>query len=254
MSTSNVPILPPSSTTPFQKLTHLLGAHEKLWIVLALAVASLLVVGKVENMISAHDQKVLSVKEAQLQATVDKNAILAKAAQEAAAQSAAATSQAIAANAQLAQANQALVSALTKQQAVDRTLPPAALAQRIQTLSDAPAGSVVPGSGGYIMTQDSAVHVAVALESVPALIAELKNAQQQFANEKAALDASAKDAATAHEQVGGLQTQLKQADGVCEAKIAVVKDKARKSKLKWFIGGYIGGLITRPALKLFTGI
>jgi len=230
-------------------------AHEHLLIVLLLVGAALYGARKVENIVSAHDQHVLAVRQTELAATVASNAQKTASEKQADADRQAALDAAARANAQLEATNRILADALSKQKQIDQTLPPPQLAVRIEQLSGAPTGSVTPtADNGYKVTQSAAVAVAQTLEENLVLKQQLSNSKSETANTQKALDASTKDVAASHEVIGGLQTQLKQADGVCQQQIKVEKDKARKGKVKWFIGGWITGVLTRPALKLLTGI
>ena len=222
--------------------------HEKLLLAGLAALVLWYGIGRAEGVIKAHDQHNLAVAQATLAATTAHNVILDAQAQRDTAAATAATQAATAANLRLAASNATLAAALSKQQAADKTLPPPALAQRIQMLAGAPAGSVIPGPGGYIVTQDGAVQIAVTLESVPTLITQLKNTQDMARNTQTALDARSKEATDLHEQVGGLKTQLVQADGVCTDRLKVQHDKDRSTGNKKAIFGAILGFIAHAML------
>lgn len=222
--------------------------HEKLLLAGLAALVLWYGIGKVEAVITAHDQHNLTVAQATLAATAAHNATLDAQAQRDTAAAQAATQAATQANLRLAASNAALAAALSKQQAADRTLPPPALAQRIEMLAGAPAGSMAPGPGGYTLTQDGAVQIAVALESVPTLIAQLKNTQDMARNTQAALDARTKEATDLHGEVGGLKTQLTQADVVCTDKLKVQHDKDRATGRKMAIIGAVVGFIAHAML------
>jgi hypothetical protein len=257
MATSSLPPMLPAAAGRIRQfvatVSHYVVNHEKFLLFVLVAALAWGVSGKVEKAILAHDQHNLTVAQAQLAATQAANANRAKEAQQATEAATQAKQAAAAANLALARATDALRQALAKQQAADAQLTPPALAQRIETLAGATPGSVTPIVGGYSVTQPGAVQIAQTLEIVPELKAECSNAKSEAANNKSALDASAKEAGTLHEQVGGLQLQLTQADKVCKDEIKVVKDQARASKRKWFVAGFVAGLVTRGAMKLFAG-
>ena len=257
MATSSLPPMLPAAAGRIRQfvatVSHYVATHEKFLLFVLAAALAWGVSGKIERAIAAHDQQNLTVAQAQLAATQAANADKAKEAQQATEAATQAKQAAAAANLALARATDALRQALAKQQAADATLPPPALAARIEGLAGATPGSVTPGPGGYTVTQPGAVQIAQTLEVIPELQGEVKNAKSEAANNKSALDASAKEAGTLHEQVGGLQLQLTQADKVCKDEIKVVKDQARASKRKWFIGGVIVGAGLRGAIKIFAG-
>ena len=259
MSTQPVPTVPGNVTaTIIADVTRVLTlparisayvvTHEKLLLAGLAALVLWYGIGKVEAVITAHDQHNLAVAQATLAATTAHNAVLDAQAQRDSAAATQAAQAATQANLRLAQSNNALAAALSKQQATDRTIPPPALAQRIETLAGAPAGSVTPGPGGYTVTQNGAVQIAVTLESVPTLITQLKNTQDMARNTQTALDARSKEATDLHEQVGGLKTQLVQADGVCTDRLKVQHDKDRSTGNKKAIFGAILGFIAHAML------
>jgi multidrug efflux pump subunit AcrA (membrane-fusion protein) len=224
-------------------------AHEIL--ILAVFAVALIwgVSGKVQDVIAAHDNKNLILAQAQLDATKSNNAALAAQVAQQAAAVAAQQQETARLNAALEQANAALVTALAKQQATDKTLPPTALAQRIETLAALPPQSVVPQPDNtFKVAQPAAVQIAVTLENVPALQGQLKNAQDEKANTDKLLASTQGQVTTLNTRVDGLTLQLKQADGVCEDKIKVVKDDAAKSKRHWFYFGFVTGFLARQAI------
>jgi len=262
MSTSNVPAptnVPGTVTATFvtdvvrvltlpARISAYVVTHEKLLLAGLAALVLWYGIGKVEAVIKAHDQHNLAVAQATLAATTAHNAVLDAQAQRDTAAATAATQVAAQANLRLAQSNNALAAALAKQQAADKTLPPPALAQRIETLAGAPAGSVTPGPGGYTVTQDGAVQIAVALESVPTLIAQLKNTQDMARNTQTALDTRTMEATDLHSEVAGLKTQITQADTVCTDRLKVQHDKDVATGNKKAIFAAIIGFVFHAAL------
>lgn len=206
--------------------------------------------GKVQDIIAAHDSKNLILAQQQLQAQVEKNAELAKAAEQQAAQYAAQQAETARLNASLELANSALVSALAKQQATDKTLPDPLLAARIAALANIPPGVITGGTqGGFNVPRPAAEQIAVTLEEVPALQGQLKNVQQEKVNTDVLLDSANKSIGTLNARVDGLNLQIVRADDVCKDQIKVVKDDAAKSKRKWFVIGFITGFFARQALQ-----
>lgn len=235
-------------------VSHYFKAHEILISIVGAFILIWCLSGKVENVIAAHDQKNLTLAQATLQAQVASNTALAQQVAQQAAAVAAQQQETARLNAALEQANAALVSALAKQQATDKTLPPTALAQRIETLAALPPQSVVPQpNNSFNVSQPAAVQIAVTLETVPALQGQLKNAQDEKANTDKLLSGTQGQVTTLNSQVDGLKLQLGDADKVCTDKIKVVKDAAAKSKRRWFIIGYVAGFLSRQYIKTSTG-
>lgn len=223
--------------------------HEILIIAVLGLAAAWFVSGKILDTVSAHDSKNLILAQQQLQAQVEKNAELAKVAEQQAAQYAAQQQETARLNASLEQANAALVSALSKQQATDRTLPDPLLAARIAALSNIAPGIITGAAqGGFVVPRPAAEQIAVTLEEVPALQGQLKNVQQEKANTDSLLDSANKSIGTLNARVDGLNLQIVDADKTCKQQIKVVKDDAAKSKRKWFIVGFITGFFARQVV------
>jgi hypothetical protein len=153
-------------------------------------------------------------------------------------------------SAQQATTINSLQKQLTTQKANDATLPPNALAARIQTL--APGGSVSVVPNGYLLDQLEAVSIAQALEEPPVLKQELaaddiiiKNDTSVITNDAKVLDAEKQSHGS---DVSALQAKLDAAN----LEIKDVKAKARKSKLKFFGVGYIAGFASSAILKAFV--
>lgn len=222
--------------------------------------------GKATALWANHEQKVFDAKSATLQAQVDANAKqaatnadLAKQATALAAnyQTLAAANQAE--NVKLAQINAQLVISAQKQQAADKTLPPAGLAARWQSLAPLPPASVTPNQdGSFGITGPGALATVQALENLQPLQSELANVQTEKANDDKQLVAQAGVVTGLGAQIGGLQAQVtglqsqnqKQVE-VCTAQVALVKAEARKSKRHWFAAGYVAGVGTAVALKIW---
>lgn len=213
------------------------------------------ITGKVQSIIAAHDQKVYATDTAALQATAEKNAAAAQSNAALAAQYQQAAALAAQANAALAQANAALSTALTKQKAADATLPPPQLAARIETVASLPPGSITAKPDATLsITLPAAVSVAQMLEEVPVLHTQLDNTGAQKAATEKLLADQTQRVAGLNTQIDGLNLQIVQGGKVCDDRVKVEKDKAAKAKRKWFVAGYVAGLVTRGVIKLTTGL
>jgi hypothetical protein len=137
--------------------------------------------------------------------------------------------------AQLSAANQALTSALAKQQLLDKTLSPTQLGGRVASLVNVPTTDITPLANGHFdLTPQAVLAAALQLEEVPVLTQKLDNETKAFDAEVQAhkSDNTASAATLAS----------------CKANLADVKAKARKSKIKWFFAGVVVGFAGRAAI------
>ena len=224
--------------------------HEKL---LAIVLAALLiwgVTGKIENVITAHDQRVLAADKSTLQDQADKNAAIAQANAQLAAQAQAQAAATAAANKQLEQSNNALAAALTARQANDASLPPSDVAARIELLAKLPAASVVPTTTGYTVTSPAAVSILQDLDTVGTLTGENVNLKAETVNDQKEIATDVLLINGLNSQVSGLNLQLGAATKVCKDQVAVTKAEARKSKRRWFVAGFVAGITVDILVKL----
>ena len=244
------PVAPPTITPAIG--IAFLKAHERL-IAFVLGCALLwFVSGKIESVIAAHDSANLAATKATLAAQVQTDAERQALITQQAADYKALAAKYQAQDAALAQANVALVQALTKQQKVDAALPIPQLVVRWQQLVPDAGLTVTPT--GVAITEAGAHATVNELEKVHVLDAELTNEKQVCTNTAALLTAANQQFVTLNGQVGGLNAELKDSANVCKAQIAVVKAEARKSKRRWFIGGFIAGFASRQAIKTYFGL
>jgi hypothetical protein len=220
---------------------------------LLLAVVAILVFGSVygvESLVERHDitnatasEKVLALVTAQtndLKAQMEQFQVAATARDAAyAATIAKLTTEVDARDAQLVQ-----------QEKKDATLTAQEAADRIALQTKAQAGEVTASADTVVLDLPVARDITSDLDKLDTLQQDLVATQTQLANEKSV----AADLTTANaNQVLVINNQEKElADEVisCNSQIAVVKAKARKSKLKWFMAGVVTGFIGK---KLITG-
>ncbi len=221
--------------------------HERLIIVLVLAVGLWFGVGKVQSIIADHDSAQLKAAQAVAAQQATQNAALAQQAQEDKAQLQALTDKVTQQNAQLAQANATLASALSKQQHTDATLPPSELVQRwAQITPTMPAGGVTVAPDNSIkVSQAGAVSTVQQLEKVQPLTDELANETTQKNNDDQIIASQGKNISDLSLQVTGLNKTIVDNSAVCQDQIKVVKAEAAKSKRRWFIIGYVAGFLSR---------
>jgi hypothetical protein len=147
--------------------------------------------------------------------------------------------------------NQTLASALSARQAqvaiqkkADTTLAPAALADRIATLSSVPPESVNLEGENISLTRPGAIAVAQALEEVPVLRANLQDETQIAVNEKTELDNADKLIGQQALQITDLNNARTADAAQYKAELAAAKAVGRKNSIKWFKRGFIVGLVS----------
>jgi len=149
-------------------------------------------------------------------------------------------------NQQLATALSARQAQVVVQQKVDTTLAPAALADRISTLANAPSGTITLDGANISLARPGAVAVAQSLELIPVLQANLKDETQIAVNTQTALNKSDGVISDYRQQVLDLNTARTADATACKAEIAQVKATSRKNNLKWFkrglFVGFLGGI------------
>lgn len=236
------PVAPKTGSNPGLIRTFLLD-HEKLIIIVIIAISVWFGYGKIADMIAQHDNAALQqaklVTDSQLKATQ------AQAVQVAAdeAQREALQAKLEAMNAQLVAANTSLAAALVNRQKTDATLPVTDLAARWNTL--VPLAMPTVTSAGLVVSQPGAVATVQALEQVPVLKQELANETTLKQNDDQLLTADNTSIVDLNKRVDGLNLLITDKDKQCTAQVAVVKAEATKSKRRWFIIGFVAGFVTR---------
>jgi hypothetical protein len=206
--------------------------HERL-IGLVLAAAVIWgVSGKIESVVAKHDKSQETQAQIVANAQQSKDAALAtQAAQQA--------EQYKELSDKVAAQNDALVTALVKQQHTDASLPPSDLIARWNTL--VPQAGATVTSTGVALPEAGAVATVQQLESVPVLT-------QQLANTNSLLGASQKQVVTLDQEVSGLNLQLVDNQKVCTEELKVQADQYKKSRWHWFWAGMAAGFLGRSAL------
>ena len=146
-------------------------------------------------------------------------------------------------NASLARSIASRQAALPVQQATDARLPLNDLATRLQTLGNAPVGSVSVAGNQIDLTQQGAVSVTQTLEQVPVLVQNLADETKIAGNYLAEVQKSDILASDLTSQITGLNNQIVANDKACTTQIAAVKADGHKNSVKWFRRGFVVGLI-----------
>jgi len=229
--------------TPTQILSWL-QRHERLLIVAMVLLAGSWGTNHLLNNLASKAETRAQIAEQALVLQKATDAQLAAQSAQVQAQYQAMVTQLTAQNQSLAKAVAERSAGLQQQQGNDSKLPLSALATRLESLGNAPAGSVSNTATTVILTQPGAIAVTQTLEEVPVLQANLKDTQQLADNSSKELAQSNLVIGSLNTQVAGLVLQGKDADAACKAEITAVKADARKSKIKWFKFGFITGFLT----------
>ena len=134
-------------------------------------------------------------------------------------------------------------AAVVVQKDVDAHLAPSALAQRLETLGNAPTASVSVLGNKIELTQEAAVDITQTLESLPVLQADLKD-ETALAVATAAAKAQADKVIDAQAtQIIDLNTARVKDAKAASDELASVKAQGRKNSAKWFKRGFGLGFI-----------
>ena len=246
---STTPAVP--IATQLHPISTYLKQHEKL--VLA-AIAGLVLwvgIGHIEGIIAAHDSNTLAQAKVVAQAQAEKTAAIAAQVAQQAAQYQALATKLDAQNAALVAANTQLATALAQRQKTDAGLPPSELANRWAVL--VPQAKPTVTATGIAVDTPSAIATVQALEQVPVLTAQVANQSKELSNAQALVTAEGDQVKTLNTEVGSLNLQLADNQKVCDARVKVVTDAARKSKRRWLYAGMVLGFIGRQLIKSETG-
>jgi hypothetical protein len=237
-STPATPVAAPTVTqTWIQK-------HERVIIVALVLLAGSWAYGKYANLASSKAEARANAAE---QALVLQNATDA--------QLAAQTAQVLAQHQAIEQAYAALQTAtaaaaasrqasVVQQQKTDATLPAADLANRMKTQAKAPEGSITVSGDTLNLTRVGAVAVVQALDTIPALQADLDDETALAQSAISAKNSGDEVIAAQTKEITGLQTAAVDQQKACTAQIAAVKADARKSKIKAFKWGFVAGFLS----------
>ena len=146
-------------------------------------------------------------------------------------------------NAALAQSLAARQQAQAVQVATDAHLAPSDLAVRLQTLGNAPSGSVSVTPTGLALTQPAAVDVTQTLEQVPVLQSDLKDTTASLQATQVAQSKANEVIADQGKQINDLNLARVDDDKACTADKNQLKADAKKNNIKWFKRGFLFGFV-----------
>ena len=228
-----------------------LQKHERLVLAAIAGLALWFGIGKIDTLIANHDNANLAQAKVVAQSQAEKTeAIAAQVAQQAQEYKALAD-KVNAQNAALEQANVNLANALIKQQHTDAGLPPSELANRWAVL--VPQAKPTVTATGIAVDTPSAIATVQALEQVPVLQKQIVNKDTELGNAQNLLTSSNGQVTTLNTEVGSLRVQITDNAKVCDARVKVVTDAAKKSKRRWLYAGMVIGFIGRQLIKSETG-
>lgn len=240
-------------------LSEYVKLHHNLLISIGILLVIVLGYSKIINYLEHRDQLEFQKAQIALQAQIDQNKQLAASVREAQEHSEQIEHEYKVLLEQLTIQNRAILQAQVKrdsdlkiQQQKDRNLPPPELAGRWSSLLNQPSVEVTPTEDGYQIKPGIAVETVVQLERIPQLEADLKDEQQLVLNKDKQIDnlnllyESVNNVNTTFiAQVFGLRAQIEAEKNKSDAEISLLKAQSRKSKLKWFVAGYVAGFVSK---------
>lgn len=238
-----------TTPAPSPAISQFLKAHERLIIVILAAVLLAGFYTKAIAYLASRDQNAANAAQAVLQAQVTANEKEATDAKQMLQQYEQLTSQLIANNNAILLGQKQLAAVTQKHQTADQTLPPPQLAARWTNLLQVAPTTVQPSGQGYVVTPDTAVKTVTQLETIPELQSDLAGDQTIISNNQKQIGEQSNVVTTLQGQIVGLNIQIADQTKFCSDQITAVKAQARKSKLKWFIGGFVAGFVSRELIK-----
>lgn len=240
-TTTSVTAPTTSTTTVTSVVESWFKTHERLLIVAMVLAVGTFGLGKFYDVEAVRkDAKVVAAQ--QIAAAAEQNSAAL------AAQSATTQAQFTALVQNLSAQNAALVASMaqrsvtvTKQQAIDATLPTAELASRWNEV----ASTLITASGDTLVVSNADAHRTLdLLEQEPVLAQNLTDEKTIAANYLAEVQKSDLLTTNLNAQIVGLKTQITDDQKVCTAQVAAVKAQGHKNSVKWFLRGFGVGFIS----------
>ena len=156
-------------------------------------------------------------------------------------------------NAKLASSIQTRNTALSQQQAIDKTAAPSYLLTRWKDIM----GTSVPDIDNAItitptganVSQPAAEATVAQLEQIPVLQQNVNDLEKEDASNKDELTTANQLIGQQKTQIDGLYKEVNDNEKACTATVNTLKIEAKKGKLKWFGIGYVSGFISGLLLK-----
>ena len=141
-----------------------------------------------------------------------------------------------------------------QQQKIDASLNAKDAATRLSAQTQSSPGEITVTGNDVVLDLPVTRRIIADEDALVTTTANLKDTTTQLANETALFNKSQEANAAQAKSITDLQAQNVGQAAACAAEVKTVKAQARKSKWKYFLGGYIAGLATRGAIKVFTGV
>ena len=149
-------------------------------------------------------------------------------------------------NAALASAVASRNVQLQQQHAVDANLTLPDLAVRWKNLSSLSDSEISASAAGVTLSDSGARKTVAQLEELPIVKANLvdetktaENTQTELTSANGVIAKQGDQIVALNTQIGGLNQEIKKSDQQHKDAIALINDKQRKGKIKWFIGGVV---------------
>lgn len=228
-------------------------AHHLLLVGIVVAVL-FLGVWSAESLIEKHDEKKAQQANVALQVVVDQ----VKKLEDHQAQNDAAVAQREAARDALIQSLVATIAkrdaALDQQIKKNATLTAQQAAARLSEQYKAQPGEITASGDNVIADLPLARSFVNTFDQLTACTANYSDTQKQLAAEQSRTSDLKTQVSDRDATIKGKDTELGKQKDKYEADIKVLNDKARKSKLKWFVAGVITGTGLKYVVKFATGI
>jgi hypothetical protein len=246
---SSTPVTPkPATTEIVPTIVTSVIAKDWAWLtshLLALIVVGGLIVGGVlgvEKLVQDHDVANATKYTTLLAQQTQQTQALQKQLQADEAQSAQIEAQLLAQNAQLTKQISARNIAVAAQVKTDATLSTQQAAARLAQQTNASAGEVTASDASVTLDLPITRAVVSDLDELPVVTANLADTTTKLNNETTVATNAQSDLSAADKVITAQTAQMADATKACNAQIAVVKAKARRSKIKSFLVGLGVGL------------
>jgi hypothetical protein len=242
------PVATPKPTTPAPQPTTSVIAKDWSWLVSHLGaliiVGALIVAGVlgVEKLVQDHDVANATKYTVILQQQQQQTQVLQKQLQADEAQSAVIEAQLLAQNAQLTKEISARNIVVAAQVKTDATLSTQQAAARLAQQTNASVGEVTASDANVSIDLPITRAIVANLDELPVVQANLADTTTKLNNETTVATSAQSDLSAADKVIAAQTLAATDAAKACNAQIAVVKAKARRSKIKSFLVGLGIGL------------
>jgi hypothetical protein len=136
-------------------------------------------------------------------------------------------------------------AALSKQQAIDKTLPLPELANRWKALGNLGDSDIAATTTGITVTDQGARSTVNQLERIPVLQTSVTDLTTVNANKDKQITGLGILLNDKTNLIVGLNKQIVDSNVACKTEIAAVKAADRKAKKRWFGAGFVSGFLVK---------